>query len=319
MEGRIEPPGSVTVFGGATIDHIAATKDAPVMGASNPGTARTTPGGVAFNMATILARLGHAVRLVTRVGGDPAGAMVVAAAEAAGIATDHVGTSTTAGTATYLAALDDVGGLIIGVAGMEIFDEMTPATVAAAAADAPAGDSWLVDANLPEDTLGFIIGQARAAGHPVAALAVSPAKCLRLAPLLHDIDLLFVNRKEAAALLATDDRLPTATALAQALCGSVRPNVVVTDADRPLAVASGGDIRSFVPLRAAIRSVNGAGDALAAGTIHGLASGRTLFEAIRPGLAAAAITMEHDGTIPPRLNAALLAARIGGGIETETS
>ena len=50
-----------------------------------------------------------------------------------------------------------------------------------------------------------------------------------------------------------------------------------------------------------------------------MANFRFLFESIRPGLAAAAITMEHDGTIPPGLNAAALAARIGGGTETETA
>ncbi|MCB1489811.1 MAG: hypothetical protein KDJ88_20425 [Bauldia sp.] len=320
MDKRIATPGPITVFGGATMDHIAATRDAPVMGASNPGLARTTPGGVAFNIAGILARLGHPVRLVTRIGSDPGGAAISAAAEDAGVDTGFVSVSPDAATATYLAALDEAGGLIIGIAGMTIFDEMTPAVVAAAAGSAPANDFWVVDANLPPETLDFLVGQARAAGHPIAALAVSPAKCLRFAPLLHDITLLFVNRKEAKAMLHIDHNLnPTATELVKALCGSARPDVVVTDSEKPLAVASGGDIRSFVPLRAAIRSVNGAGDALAAGTIHGLSCGRPLFESIRPGLAAAAITMEHDGTIPPGLNAAALAARIGGGTETETA
>ncbi len=40
MDTRIDQPGPVTVFGGATIDHIAATANEPVMGASNPGVAR---------------------------------------------------------------------------------------------------------------------------------------------------------------------------------------------------------------------------------------------------------------------------------------
>ncbi len=141
---------------------------------------------------------------------------------------------------------------------------------------------------------------------------------MRLSALLDDITLLFVNRKEAAAILDLPDENPTATYLARRLCGSVRPDVVVTDAAEPLAVASAGDIRSFVPLKANIRSVNGAGDALAAGTIHGLACGRSLFEAIRSGLVASAITMEYEGTIPPGLNVAALAARIGGGLDTET-
>jgi sugar/nucleoside kinase (ribokinase family) len=148
---------------------------------------------------------------------------------------------------------------------------------------------------------------------------VSPAKAVRLAPLLRDITVLFVNRKEAAAILGLPpgEQNRSAVDLAEALAGRPRPDVVVTDAGAPLAVASGGEVRTFAPLPARVRSVNGAGDALAAGTIHGLASGRTLFEAIRPGLAAAAITMEHEGTVPPGLTAAAILARLGANAVTE--
>lgn len=319
MTKRIGERGPITIFGGATIDHVAATNDTPVMAASNPGTARTTPGGVAFNIAVILARLGHPVRLVSRVGADAAGDTVVAAMRNAGVGTRHVSVSTDAATATYLAALDDTGGLIIGIAGMGIFNEMTPAVVAPATTDAPDDDFWVVDANLPEETLDFLVGQARSSGRRIAALAVSPAKCVRLSPLLDAITLLFVNRREAAAMLGIGFDEAGAPDLARRLSGPVHPDVVVTDAGAPLAVAHAGELRSFLPLRADIRSVNGAGDALAAGTIHGLSIGRGPFEAILPGLAAAAITMEHDGTIPPALNADALAARTGGGAHTETS
>jgi sugar/nucleoside kinase (ribokinase family) len=319
MNDRAERLGPITVFGAANIDHIGWTKSAAVMGASNPGRMRTTPGGVGFNVATILARLGHAVRLVARIGGDTGGDTIRTAADAAGIDTRHLSVSK-APTATYLAALDDKGGLIIGIAGMEIHDEMAPGRLVKAIETAPDGDWWVADANLPAETLAFLTRLARQAGRPIAALGVSPAKAVRLAPLLSDLDLLFVNRKEATVLLGLADDAPPrpAKALAEKLAGRPRPNVVVTDAAAPLAAAAGGTVRSFAPLRAAIRSVNGAGDALAAGVIHGLASGATLFEAIRPGLAAAALTMEYEGTVPPTLTAAALAARLGAATETES-
>lgn len=315
MDQHYGPPGPVTVFGAANIDRIGATFSSPVMGASNPGAARVTPGGVGFNIAVILARLGHPVRLVARIGADADGETVDAAARGAGVDMTHVTVSQTAPTATYLAALDEAGNLIIGIAGMDVHDEMTPAVVAAATADAPENDVWVVDANLPTDTLDFLVGEARATGHPIVALAVSPAKSVRLTPLLQDLTLLLVNRKEAAAILDRPDRggRPAATDLARALAGRPHPDVIVTDADAPLAAACGGEVRSFAPRRAEAKSVNGAGDALAAGVIHGLASGRPLFEAIRPGLAAAAITMEHDGTVPPTLSAAALDARMDPG------
>lgn len=319
MDNQGERLGPITVFGAANIDHTGWTRGRPVMGASNPGRMRMTPGGVGFNVATILARLGHAVRLVARIGRDAGGDTIRTAADAAGIDTRHLSVSS-APTATYLAALDDHGGLIVGIAGMEIHDEMASGRLLTAIETAPDGDWWVADANLPAETLAFLTRLARQAGRPIAALAVSPAKAVRLAPLLADLDLVFVNRKEAAALLGLADDAPPrpAEALAEALAGRPRPDVVVTDAAAPLAAAADDVVRSFATLRAEIRSANGAGDALAAGVIHGLAAGRTLFEAIRPGLAAAALTMEYEGAVPPTITAATLAARLGAGTETES-
>lgn len=315
MNHRISLPRPITVFGAANMDHIGATKGPPIAGASNPGIARANPGGVGFNIAVILARLGHSVRLVARVGDDTAGSSIHAAALTAGVNTTHLGVSETEATATYLAALDNRGNLVIGIAGMAIHDDMTPSIVAPAIDDTPEDDLWIVDANLPADTLAFLCERAKARGHPLVALAVSPVKSVKLRPLCDEIGLLLVNRKEAAAILQCPAAAETASAadLARALAGRPRPDVIVTDAAAPLAAVSAGVQRAFAPLPVSAASVNGAGDALAAGIIHGLAHGRSLFEAIKPGLAAAAITVEHEGTVPPTLSAEALIARMKVG------
>lgn len=316
MDNRIGPFDSVTVFGGANIDRVAATSAPATLGVSNPGKARASPGGVAFNLAANLARLGHPVRLITRVGADQDGEAIIAAAEAAGVDTAGIGVSPTAPTATYQAAFDEAGGLIIGIADMTVCDELTPSAVAPAADRSPDRDLWVVDANLPADTLDFLVGEARNAGRPVAAIAVSPAKAVRLSALLDRLSLVFANRREAAVLLdrPSDGKHPSVGDLARELGSAHTSNVVVTNGSDPLAVAAGGEVRSFAPLRADVRSVNGAGDALAAGTIHGLAAGRSLFEAILPGLAAAAMTAEEEASSAKGLSVATLTARIAAGV-----
>jgi hypothetical protein len=80
----------VTVFGGITVDRIARTDAAAALGVSNPGTVRSSPGGVGFNMATSLARLGLRTRLVAIVGADADGESVLAAAKAAGVNVDRI-------------------------------------------------------------------------------------------------------------------------------------------------------------------------------------------------------------------------------------
>ena len=306
----------VTVFGGITVDRIARTDAAAALGVSNPGTVRSSPGGVGFNMATSLARLGLKTRLVAIVGADADGESVLAAAKAAGVDVDRIVISRGKPTATYQAAIGDDGELVIGVADMQVYDELDPATVAPAAAGPEAGDFWVVDANLMPETLAFLIGEANAARRPLAGLAVSPSKAARFAPLFDHLNYLFANRREAAAILGRpwDDRGPAPVELADEIRRGGCANVVVTNAREPLAAVSGSDMRAFAPLRAAVRTVNGAGDALSAGTVYGLAQGRGLFEAIRFGLALSALTIESDETVRSDLTPSLLAERIGGGV-----
>jgi pseudouridine kinase len=306
----------VTVFGGITVDRIARTDAAPALGVSNPGRVRSSPGGVGFNMATSLARLGLKTRLVAIVGADADGESVLAAAKAAGVDVDRIVISRGKPTATYQAAIADNGELVIGVADMEVYDELDAAAVASAAAGPEAGDFWVLDANLKPEALAFLIGEANAARRPLAGLTVSPAKATRFATLFDRLTYLFANRREAAALLGRpwDDRGPAPVELADEIRRRGCANVVVTNAREPLAAVSGSDMRAFAPLKATVRTVNGAGDALSAGTVYGLAQGRGLFEALRFGLALSALTIESDETVRSDLTPNRLAERIGGGV-----
>lgn len=289
---------SVTVFGGATLDRLAATYGPPVMGASNPGSVRRSPGGVGFNLASVLARLGTPTRLVSRVGADSDGEAIVAAARGAGIDTTALAVSLSAPTAGYHATFDDTGNLVIGVADMKVCDEITPAAIATLAVSRGDGAFWAVDANLPEETLVFLAEEAHTTGTPLAAMTVSPAKALRLLPVLDRLTILFANRREAAALLGLDASGKRKVAdLAVALSKPRAAHIVVTDGGDPLAVAHGGEVRAFAPRRADVKGVNGAGDTLAAGTIHALSVGADFHTAVRRGLSAAVMTLEAGGVI----------------------
>ena len=313
MDQPLRPFNRVTVFGGATIDRIAQSTAPPVMGASNPGHARRLPGGVGFNIATILARLGISARLVSRVGTDPDGEIIVAAAVAAGVDVSAIGVSTENATAAYHAAFDNSGELIIGIADMDICAELTPAAIGPAAA-ASGDDFWVVDANLPEETLTFLVEEAAAAGIPVGAITVSPAKAVRLTHLLDRLTFLFANRREAATLLGQDPNLAaSAASLAAELTRTRQTRVVVTAGGEPVIASRAGETRSFLPLKTDISAVNGAGDSFAAGTISAMTEGRSLNDSVRFGLAAAALTMEHGSVAAAPFGPGVLSVRIGTG------
>jgi pseudouridine kinase len=309
----VAKPGRVSVFGGASIDRLARSTGTVVAGASNPGTVRIAPGGVGFNVATSLARLGVPTRLVAILGEDADGDRVIREAQIAGVDTSGVLRSHTAPTATYQASFDENGELVLGIADMAIYDDLDAAAFAAAVAVDEAA-LWVIDANLPSPTLDWIAGEAATHDRRVAALAVSPAKAVRLGPLIDHLAFLFANRREALAILdrKPENGTPSPADLAAEL-GLRGTGVVITNSDGPIAAASGGETRSFAPFRAAVVGVNGAGDALAAGVLYGIASGRTLFESVRFGLAAAALAVESEDTVNPNLSAKRLTERIAAG------
>lgn len=304
------PYSGVTVFGGVTLDRVAKTDGPAVLGASNPGMVRRLPGGVGFNVATILARLGVRTRFVSRVGADADGESILTSAREMGIETGGLGVSPTGATAGYHATFDNEGNLVVGVADMKICDEITPASLARMALSQREGDFWIIDANLPAESIAFLVEEAAQAGTPVAALTVSPAKALRFVPVLDRLSYVFTNRREAASMLGLDpnDAGLNVARLAAELARTRSAYVIVTNGGESLAAAHGADVRSFVPFRATITGVNGAGDSFAAGSIEALVHGYELKDAIRHGLAAAAMTLEAGTAAAAPFQPGILAA-----------
>ena len=63
----------VLVIGSAGLDVVGRVSDSLQAGTSNPGTMRSSLGGVARNVAENLSRLGMEAILITAVGDDPEG------------------------------------------------------------------------------------------------------------------------------------------------------------------------------------------------------------------------------------------------------
>jgi pseudouridine kinase len=175
----VERP-SVVVVGGSNLD-VKARAAAPMQpGTSNPGTGAMAAGGVGRNIAENLARLGTRTLLVSAVGRDAAGEMVLAQSLAAGVELDLVHRTDRA-TGTYVALLDAGGELVAAVSDMTATDELGPMQVGRAR-DAIAAASLLVlDGNLLPVTLAAALDVAHAAGVRAILEPVSAPKAARLA------------------------------------------------------------------------------------------------------------------------------------------
>ncbi|WP_210203471.1 PfkB family carbohydrate kinase [Breoghania corrubedonensis] len=300
----------VALCGGIHLDRLAHADRRILPDTSTPGRILTRPGGVATNVAMVLARLAIPARLFGRIGRDGDGDTLSAVLARRGIDMSGVREGKGA-TASYLALHDPGGRLAAAVVDDAITfefapDDLPPAALAQAAI-------WFADANLRADTLERLakLAGARGTGVLLVADAVSIAKARRLEPVLGRLDLLFANRAEAAALVGTPG---TAETLARALVDMEDgPRAaIVTDGESGAALAQTGNKtclhRTALPAR--VVDVTGAGDALTGGTLAGLAWGLDLAQALDYGRAAAALTVEATGAAPESLTLAALHLRL---------
>jgi len=287
----------IAAIGGAHIDRRGLLRAPSVPGSSNPATVRMDFGGVARNVAHNLARLGCQVLVVSRVGDDGPGLQVRQHLKNAGMEA-ILSVSPNHPTASYTAILEPSGELVIGLADMDIYDELTPEVLGPALPHLRKCSLWFLETNLPGRTIDWLL---EAAGEiPVAVDAISVAKSERLVPFLSRIPLLFCNVAQAAVLAEarTAGGLPGA------------PAGVLSDGERGVALWQGREVHTMRALPAKPRDVTGAGDALVAGTLYGLSHGEPLLRAIRWGLAAAAVTVESEFAAVPNLTRQLLETRL---------
>ena len=287
----------ILAVGGAHIDRRGQVSGPYVPAASNPGTMREDVGGGVFNALRSLVRRGASASLLSLRGGDASGETVSRAIAASGIA-DLSAVFLDRTTPSYTALIDRDGELIVGFADMALYDLAFPkqirrAKVREVIADT---DAILCDANLPTTALERLV--ALASVKPVFAIAISPAKVVRLVPVLGSLALLFMNRREAVALAGA-----SADATDQGLVDALRraglKSAVVTAGGAPVLAFDGDGIFAVAPpAPRRIADVTGAGDALAGATIAALLRGVSLRAALREGVAAAALAIESSDAVP---------------------
>ncbi|CAN7397692.1 carbohydrate kinase family protein [Phyllobacterium sp. LjRoot231] len=276
--------------GGAHLDRRGQSLVPFVPGASNPGIMREEPGGGVFNALRLAVQRGIAAEILSVRGGDRIGELIGTAIHTAGIKDGSVVYMDRA-TPSYTAILDEYGDVVAGIADMELYEfalprQLTRRKVRDSIAIA---DAVFCDANLPSDALQRL---AELAGErPLFALAISPAKVPRLAPILGNLACLFMNRREALALTGLGPDAGLSDIYKALRDDGLKGAVVSNGADAALAF-SGNEVFSIHPPAVdGIADVTGAGDALAGGTIAALMRGLAFGEAVREGLAASMLTL----------------------------
>jgi sugar/nucleoside kinase (ribokinase family) len=287
----------VLALGGAHIDRRGQVSGRYVPAASNPSTMREDVGGGAFNALRCAVRRGVSASMLSVRGGDAAGERVAQAIEAAGIY-DLSAVFLDRTTPSYTALIDGDGELIAGFADMGLYDlafpkQMKRAKIREAIGDA---DAVLCDANLPAAALERLAKLAH--GRPIFAIAISPAKAVRLLPVLGQLSLVFMNRRESAAITGLDGDMAENRLVAALHEAGMKAGVVTSGNGPVLGFDEAGAFTIAPPAPRHIADVTGAGDALAGATVAALLRGLTLHSALREGVAAAILAIESNNAVP---------------------
>ncbi|HET8631454.1 MAG TPA: carbohydrate kinase family protein [Thermomicrobiales bacterium] len=295
------PFAPVVHIGAACLDikGIAATAELQA-GTSNPGRVRFSFGGTARNIAENLARLDVPARLLTAVGDDGEGRLIVAHTRAAGVAVEDAGLLVTecAGTSAYLALLRADGRRIAGVDDTRAVRAITPRVIHRWHHLIRDASLVVADANLRPQSLRAVVALCRRYGIALCLDPVSAALTGRIAPFLADTLLITPNMLEAEILsgrpvTTREEALAAARALQER-----GPAVVVVTMAHGGAVYASADASGHVPaVKTEIVDATGAGDALTAGVLFGLLNDFPLDDAIALGAAMASLTMQSSETV----------------------
>jgi pseudouridine kinase len=301
MNFRLSP--RVCVIGGANVDIHGAAYQPLRLRDSNPGSVHVSPGGVARNVAENLSRLGIDCRLVTAVGKDPNGEMLLAHGREVGIDMRYVQELDSAPTSAYLAVLDRTGDMQVAVADMDIMDQLTAARLDPLRNAIGETSLLVIDANLPDDALCWLVNAFPR--HEIFADTVSTAKAMRLKPYLGRVHTLKTNPQEAEALTGFEAR--TAADLdrtADWLHAQGVQRLFITRSEDGLFYST-SEGRSQVQLEkeeSDVRSTTGAGDAFLAALVYAQLQGWPLDGTLQFAGAAAQVTIADRSPSSPALS-----------------
>jgi pseudouridine kinase len=301
----------VAVIGGANVDIFGRSFEALQERDSNPGKVHTSPGGVARNIAENLARLHVRCHLITAVGNDQNGEMLLAQGSTVGIDMQGVQRIDEFPTSTCLSVLDDQGDMQVAIADMRIMESLDADRLRSQKDVIEKSSLIILDANLPDAALAWLTDNF--SEHTIFADTVSAAKAARLRPYLRSIHSLKTGTIEAEALTGLEAQTDgDVQKLAEWIHSHGVRRLFVTRGDHGVFYSTDRTRAVMAPHQniPEIANTSGAGDAFLAGIAYSWLERWSIEESVDFALAAAQITVQSHATCSPALSLAAIANKL---------
>lgn len=286
----------VLCIGSVLWDVIGRSSAVMRLGSDVPGRITRLPGGVALNIAMMLARFGMRPALLSCIGRDSQGEDLMAACRHLGLETGLIYRSDDLPTDRYM-AIEGANGLIAAIADAHSL-EAAGARILRPFEDGrlPAPYTGLValDGNLTLGLLSDIAASPVFARADLRVAPASPGKADRLRPLIgHPGATLYVNLEEAGLLCQAE--FADAGVAAEGMVARGAARAVVTDGGRMAAEATrGAGVLTSAPPQVMVTRVTGAGDTFMAAHIAAESRGAGRAAALDEAIHRAAIYVSGE-------------------------
>ena len=294
----------IICIGGANVDRKYTLNNKLQMGTSNPTSSIQSVGGVARNIAENLGRLGQSVRLLSVVGAD----MEYEAIEKASshwmnlFSIEKLPNSTTG---TYSAVLDSKGEMLLALANMDIYEQLTVDYLKKHEAHLTNAQLIIIDMNCSKEVIEYI--RTVSVGHniPLALIPVSSPKMDRMPEYLEGIEWLITNKDEAETYLdlTIDDQASWEEATRLFVRKGIS-HVVITWGGQGIMYAGSDMVTAHFPAIEVenVIDVTGAGDAFVSATLYAWLNGEVISTAIQTGMLNASNTIRSSDTVRRELS-----------------
>jgi ribokinase len=282
--------GQVVVVGSVNEDLVVRVERLPKPGETvSGGTFSRHHGGKGANQAVAAARFGASVRFVGAVGDDEMGAAARSALEAEGVDVSGLRVSRHSSTGVALITVDAHGENQIAVSpGANALLDAAAVRESLEGLLRPPG-VLLVNLEISDEALLAAAASAHAAGFLVM---VNPAPARRLPDALLDLRPMLVLNQGEAVRLADSGSVESA---ARSLARRTSAPVIVTHGPEGALMVDGALMTRFPGHQVEAVDTTGAGDTACGVLASEIAAGRSIDQAVRTAMAAAALSVMVAG------------------------
>ncbi|WP_425447182.1 PfkB family carbohydrate kinase [Dethiothermospora halolimnae] len=290
----------ITVIGGTNIDIQGFTGNKLILNDSNPGSVKTSLGGVGRNIAENTTKLGIKTKLISVLGNDLYGKRILKECRMAGIDMDNC-LVINGNTSTYLSILDENRDMKVAISDMDNFSQMNVDYIKQKNSIINKSKIVVIDTNIDYEVIEYILSNFN---DKVFFLdAVSTTKCKKVKDLIGKFHTIKPNKIEAEALsgIKINKEEDLNKALDYFLQKGVKKVFISLGED---GVFYGDENTKGIIRSPKINVVNatGAGDAFMAGLIYSYINNYNIHYSSVFSMTSSILALSHEDTINPNIS-----------------